>query len=155
MPCSQSDRRVRSSASLRIASMGSGIGASSHSRTSFLEMRAASAWAIRLSRRLEGFMPGAASSTASRLPYWFISSAAPLGPMPGTPGTLSTLSPIRDCTSITSSGGTPNFSITSAGPIGFCLIGSSIVTPGRTSCIRSLSELTMVTVAPASSPALA
>ena len=37
--------------------------------------------------------------------------------MPGTPGTLSLESPISACTSITFSGGTPNFSITSARPI--------------------------------------
>ena len=37
--------------------------------------------------------------------------------MPGTPGTLSVESPISACTSMTFSGGTPNFSITSARPI--------------------------------------
>ena len=64
--------------------------------------------------------------------------------MPGTPGMLSTLSPIRAWTSPTRAGGTPNFSITSAAPIGFCLIGSCIPTPSSMSCIRSLSEETMV-----------
>ena len=48
-----------------------------------------------------------------------ISSAAVLTPMPGTPGTLSTLSPHSAWTSMTLSGPTPNFSRTSASPIGF------------------------------------
>ncbi len=74
-----------------------------------------------------------------------MSSAAVLTPMPGTPGTLSTLSPHSAWTSTTLSGPTPNFSRTSAAPIGFCLIGSSMPTLSSTSCIRSLSEETMVT----------
>ncbi len=79
-----------------------------------------------------------------------MSWAAVLTPMPGTPGTLSVESPASACTSITLSGGTPNFSITASGPILVFLIGSIISTPGRMSCIRSLSEETMVQVAPAS-----
>ena len=75
---------------------------------------------------------------------------AVLGPMPGTPGTLSTLSPISACTSTTLLGGTPNFSITSAGPTLRIFIGSIMSTPGRMSCIRSLSDDTMVQVPPAS-----
>ena len=108
-----------------------------------------------MSRRFEGFIAGAAASAVSRSPNSLMSCAAPFGPMPGTPGTLSTESPISACTSTILSGVTPNFSITSAGPIGFCLIGSSISTPGRMSCIRSLSEETMVTWPPASSAATA
>ena len=42
------------------------------------------------------------------------------------------------------------FSITSAGPMGFCLMGSCMVTRSSTSCIRSLSEETMVVRKPAS-----
>ena len=70
--------------------------------------------------------------------------------MPGTPGTLSDESPISACTSITLSGPTPNFSITSAGPMRLSFIVSYMVTPLPTSCIRSLSDETMVAVAPAS-----
>ncbi len=95
-------------------------------------------------------MAGAAASTPSRSPNSVSSCAAVFGPMPGTPGTLSTESPISACASISLSGPTPNFSITSGTPIGFCLIGSSIVTPGRMSCIRSLSEDTTVAVPPTS-----
>ena len=69
--------------------------------------------------------------------------------MPGTPGTLSEVSPISARASQTSSGPTPNFSITSARPIAFCFIGSHIATPSATSCIRSLSEETTVTSSPA------
>ena len=102
-----------------------------------------------MSRRFDGFIAGAAASTVSRSPNSLISCAAPFGPIPGTPGTLSVESPISACTSTILSGVTPNFSITSAGPIGFCLIGSSMSTPGRISCIRSLSDDTMVTCPPA------
>ena len=80
-----------------------------------------------------------------------ISSAAVLTPMPGTPGTLSVLSPHSACTSMTLSGPTPNFSRTSASPIGRSVIGSRIVDlPSLTSCIMSLSEDRIVTLAPAS-----
>ncbi len=77
-----------------------------------------------------------------------ISSAAVLTPMPGTPGTLSTESPASAWTSTTFSGPTPNFSRTSSGPIALFLIGSSIRMPPSTSCIRSLSDETMVTSMP-------
>ena len=70
--------------------------------------------------------------------------------MPGTPGTLSVESPISACTSITFSGGTPNFSITSAPPIRLSFMVSYMITQSFTSCIRSLSDDTMVPVAPAS-----
>ena len=81
-----------------------------------------------------------------------MSSAAVLTPIPGTPGTLSTLSPQSAWTSMTLSGPTPNFSRTSAAPIGLSFIGSNIWMRSETSCIRSLSEETMVTIAPASAP---
>ena len=60
--------------------------------------------------------------------------------MPGAPGMLSMLSPARLCTSITFSGGTPNFSITSCLLITLFLIGSNICTLSPTSCIKSLSD---------------
>ena len=71
-------------------------------------------------------------------------------PMPGTPGTLSVESPASACTSTTFSGGTPNFSITSGMPMRRSFMVSYIVTLSVTSCIRSLSEETMVVVAPRS-----
>ena len=70
--------------------------------------------------------------------------------MPGTPGTLSVESPISACTSMTLSGGTPNFSITSARPIFLSFMVSNMTTRSLTSCIKSLSDETMVAVAPAS-----
>ena len=79
-----------------------------------------------------------------------MSCAAVLTPMPGTPGTLSDESPISDCTSITFSGPTPNFSITSARPIRLSFMVSYMVTQSFTSCMRSLSDETMVEVALAS-----
>ena len=79
-----------------------------------------------------------------------MSCAAVLTPMPGTPGTLSVESPISACTSMTFSGGTPNFSITSARPIFLSFMVSNMMTPSSTSCIKSLSDDTMVAVAPAS-----
>ncbi len=51
---------------------------------------------------------------------------------------------------MTFSGGTPNFSITSARPIFLSFMVSNMTTPSLTSCIKSLSEETMVAVAPAS-----
>jgi hypothetical protein len=70
--------------------------------------------------------------------------------MPGAPGTLSTESPISACTSTTRSGKTPNFSKTPSRSMRLFFMGSSISTPSPTSCIMSLSELTMVTRPPAS-----
>ena len=137
------------------ASSGSGSGASSRRVTSWRDMRAASACSISRSRRLDGFIAGAAARMASRSPNSVISWAAVLGPMPGTPGTLSTLSPIRAWASISFSGPTPNFSITSAMPMGLFFIGSCMATPGRISCIRSLSDETMMAEPPASVAALA
>ena len=71
-------------------------------------------------------------------------------PMPGTPGTLSVLSPASACTSTTLSGVTPNFSITSGSPMVLFFIVSSMETPGSMSCIKSLSDETITTSAPAS-----
>ncbi len=51
---------------------------------------------------------------------------------------------------MTLSGGTPNFSITSAMPMRLSFIVSYITTQSFTSCIRSLSDDTMVTLAPTS-----
>ena len=65
------------------------------------------------------------------------------------------MSPISASASQTSSGPTPNFSITSARPIAFCFIGSHIATPSATSCIRSLSDETTVTGSPMSLARLA
>jgi hypothetical protein len=76
-----------------------------------------------------------------------MSCAAVFTPMPGTPGTLSVESPISACTSMTFSGPTPNFSHTSAGPMRLSFIVSNMLTQSFTSCIRSLSEDTIVTVA--------
>ena len=70
--------------------------------------------------------------------------------MPGAPGTLSTLSPASAWMSITFSGGAPNFSNTSSGPMDLFFIVSSMRISPVTSCMRSLSEETMVTRAPAS-----
>jgi hypothetical protein len=81
----------------------------------------------------------------------FNNSAAVFTPTPGTPGTLSMESPASACTSATFSGGTPNRSITSAPPMRlFFMVSSSSTVPSNTSCIRSLSDDTMVTRAPTS-----
>ena len=107
------------------------------------------------SRRLGCLISPARASSVSRSPYSLISSAAVLTPMPGTPGTLSVESPASACTSMTLSGGTPNFSRTSSGPMVRFFMVSSMTRPGRTSCIRSLSEETIVTSPPAASACLA
>ena len=77
-------------------------------------MRAISALSISDCRRLSCLISLARLSSVSRSPYSPINCAAVFTPMPGTPGTLSVESPISACTSITLSGPTPNFSITSA-----------------------------------------
>ncbi len=48
------------------------------------------------------------------------------------------------------SGGTPNFSITSEMPMRRSFMVSYMITQSVTSCMRSLSEATMVALAPAS-----
>ena len=101
------------------------------------------------SRRFGCLISPARASRVSRSPYSLISSAAVLTPMPGTPGTLSVESPASACTSTTLSGVTPNFSRTSSGPMVRFFMVSSMPMPGRTSCIRSLSDETMVTSPPA------
>ena len=60
-------------------------------------------------------------------PNSLINSAAVLTPMLGTPGILSELSPASACTSITLSGVTPNFSLTSSMPISLFFIESKSV----------------------------
>ena len=118
--------------------------------TSAFDSRAWSAKVMRLSRRLSCLISDARSSSVSRSPNSLMSRAAVFTPIPGTPGTLSEESPISACTSTTLDGGTPKRSITSASPIALFFIVSYMRMPGWTSCIRSLSEETMVTSAPAS-----
>ena len=151
-PCcsSHGSSTLGSGACLSKESGSAGGGTSSRSCTSFLETRISSAFCSSDSRRLGCLISLVRASSVSRSPYSLISSAAVLMPMPGAPGTLSVESPASAWTSTTFSGATPNFSITSAGPILRIFIGSIISTPGRTSCIRSLSDDTMVQVAPAS-----
>ena len=122
----------------------------SSSNTSCREMRAFSAFSIKASRRFGCLISPARFSSVSRSPYSTISCAAVLMPMPGTPGTLSVESPASACTSTTFSGGTPNFSITSGIPMRRSFMVSNIVTLSVTSCIKSLSEETIVVVAPRS-----
>ncbi len=81
-------------------------------------------------------------------------SAAVLGPTPGTPGTLSLVSPVSARKSRTCPGLTPNFSRTSGGPKVRSRIESHVTTwssPSWTSCMRSLSALTMTTRSPSAS----
>ena len=144
-----------SGARAAICSIGMGIGASASSCTSRLLIRAFSAFCSSASRRFGCLIFPELASSVSRSPYSVMSWAAVLMPMPGTPGTLSVLSPASAWTSTTLSGGTPNFSSTSGSRIGFCLIGSSISTPDRISCIKSLSEETMATVPPSATKARA
>ena len=118
--------------------------------TSFFDSRALSALSMSAWRRLSCLISPARLSSVSRSPYSPISCAAVFTPMPGTPGTLSVESPISACTSMTLSGGTPNFSITSARPIFLSFMVSYMMTQSLTSCIKSLSDETMVEVAPAS-----
>ncbi len=132
-----------------VASIGTSSGTSRSRITRVRDSRAWSAYVIRLSRRFCCLISPARASSVSRSPYSLIRSAAVFTPMPGTPGTLSVESPIKACTSITFDGGTPNRSSTSASPITLFFMVSYMRMPGRTSCIRSLSEDTMVTSAPA------
>ena len=124
--------------------------------TSRAESRALSANSISDSRHLSCFTSPARASSVSRSPNSPISFAAVLTPMPRMPGTLSMGSPIRACTSTTFSGGTPKRSMTSAVPMRLFFMVSNISTlPSRTSCIKSLSDDTIVTLAPASRAARA
>ena len=126
------------------SSIPSGIGASSRKDTRSRDIRACSAKFSKFSRRFGCLISSALANRLSRLSYVLINSAAVLMPIPGTPGTLSVLSPASDCTSITRLGITPNFSTTSSAPMRRFFIGSSMVTSPRTSCIKSLSEDTII-----------
>ncbi len=75
--------------------------------------------------------------------------------MPATPGTLSMLSPISASTSPTSSGGTPNFSRTSATPSLRFFMVSRTETSSSQSCMRSLSDEQITTCIPAALATLA
>ena len=149
-PCSSRNglRRAGSRPGTAKASRSSVTGASSRSSTSSRETRACSANSMRLLRRLGWRISSARESSVSRSPYSSINCAAVLTPMPGTPGTLSLESPASACTSTTFSGGTPKRSTTSGPPILRCFTGSKSDIRSSTSCIRSLSEETMVTSAP-------
>ena len=120
------------------------------SSTNCFETRICSSKLIKVSRRFGCFISCALFRRFSNDPYTLINSAAVFTPIPGAPGTLSTLSPANACTSTTSSGFTPNFSITASRFIRRFFIASNISTPSPTSCIKSLSELMIVTRPPAS-----
>ena len=90
------------------------------------------------------------SIKVSTFPNSEIKLEAVLTPTPGTPGTLSTVSPTRACTSITLSGVTPNFSFTRSISMKIFLMGSYIFISFETSCIKSLSDEKIVTMAPSS-----
>ncbi len=139
--CAWSASRIPSRAGSRAALSGSGSrtpscstgtsrGTSSLSVTSSRDSRACMANSVSRSRRLGCLISPARASSVSRSPYSLISSAAVLTPMPGTPGTLSVESPASACTSTTLSGGTPNLSRTSSGPMVLFFMVSSIDTPG-------------------------
>ncbi len=129
---------------------------STSSGTSFLSVtssRAILVWSAKariFSRRLFCLISEARARSVSRSPNSSSNCAAVFGPMPGMPGTLSVLSPVSDCRSIIFSGGTPHFSITSGIEICLSFMLSYIDTLGVTSCMRSLSDETMVTSPPAS-----
>ena len=95
-------------------------------------------------------------STASRCarisstgPSSRTSVAAVFSPMPETPGMLSIGSPMRPRTSGTRAGSTPKRSRTSAGPQRRSRMVSSQVVRSSTSCIRSLSPVTITVSRPA------
>ena len=149
---------VRNSISDRNFNITSGLGActakSSKSQSIFISVfkvtrsrlvRIWSALSINVSLRFGCLISDARSKRLSRSPYSFIKSAAVFIPIPGAPGTLSTLSPASDCTSMTRFGPTPNFSTTCSEPILLFFMASYISTPLPTSCIKSLSEETIVT----------
>ena len=85
------------------------------SSTNSLERRACSACSSNASRRRLLAIRSAFSTDSSSEPHSLIRETAPFIPIPGTPGTLSTLSPTNPKTSVTFSGGTPNFSVTPGG----------------------------------------
>ena len=149
-PCSSKNGRRGPSGMGRrtMSSKAMGSGQSSFRVTKTLDKRAISTFSIRLSRIFDGFISAAAASTDSRSPYSEINLVAVFGPIPGTPGTLSDESPIKAKTSPTSSGPTPNFSMTSSRFMRLSFIVSNISTPFPTNCIRSLSDEIMVTCQP-------
>ena len=116
--------------------------------TSCLLIIALSLFSIRVSLLLFCFISLADFKSFSKVPYLLISSAAVFTPIPGTPGTLSLLSPARDWTSITFDASTPNLLIISSSEINLFFIGSNIRTPFLYNCIKSLSDETIVTLAP-------
>ena len=113
--------------------------------TRICERRASSTNSLRFSANLPFSSAGPLSKTASRSPYFSSKVVARFGPTPLTPGILSDESPTSACQSLICSGGTPNFSFTSVGPIflfgslGFG--GGHCQTCSPTTCARSLSEL--------------
>jgi hypothetical protein len=140
---------VRSGWRRRSSSTVTGRGMSQRRVTSWCETRTVSRAASSASPFFP-FTSAAWASTFSSDPNRLTSSAAPLGPMPGTPGMLSMLSPCRASTSATFSGGTPNFSRTSGGPMNRLRMVSSMKTRSPTTCMRSLSPEHMTTFMPAS-----
>ena len=137
------------------ASSPSSSGTSRRSVTRSRESRMRSACPTSTSRRFGCLISPARASRVSRSPYSAMSCAAVLIPIPGAPGTLSIESPASACTSITRSGPTPNFSITSSRPIGLFFSVSNMTMPGATSCIRSLSAEMIVTRPPAAAACVA
>ena len=129
---------------------GTSTGTSVFRVTSSRDMRASSAPSMRDWRRLGCLISSARARMSSSPPYSPTSCAAVLTPIPGTPGTLSVESPASACTSMTRSGPTPNFSITCSRPMRTFFMASNMVIRSSTSCMRSLSDETMVTSAPAS-----
>ena len=111
-------------------------------------MRTLSIEARRFSRSLGFFTLAALARTFSSVPYSLSRLAAVFSPTPGTPGMLSILSPVSASRSPTWRGGTPHFSSTSLGPYHFSYMESYERRESSTSCIRSLSPVTMTTSQP-------
>ena len=141
--------------SQRRRSSSSGTGRSQRIVASCFESRAVSASRASASRIF--FAPRTpVRSTASRCarisstgPSSRTSVAAVFSPMPATPGMLSIGSPMRPRTSGTRAGSTPKRSRTSAGPQRRSRMVSSQVVRSSTSCIRSLSPVTITVSRPA------
>ena len=89
------------------------------------------------------------SRIASTGPMRCTRAIAVFSPMPGTPGMLSIASPMRPRTSGTRSGSTPNRARTSATPMRRSRMVSYSVVRSSTSCIMSLSPVTMTVSMPA------
>ena len=97
----------------------------------------------------------ACATTLSSEPYCASHFAAVLGPTFATPGTLSTASPVSVSRSSTWSGRTSNFARTPASSYVSLLIVLTIVMPGRTSCVRSLSDDEITVSMPAAAACVA